>query len=229
MIKIASPDEDVIRITDEDVNIASIKLLVANLTAQSSVLACRADELATQAHVAVTQQNRTAALAALRSKKLVTEVLNRRLVTLVQLESVYQKIEEAADQLEVVKAMQVSTEVLKSFNTQIGGVEGVDAVLDGLHEEMMKVDEVREAIAGVGQATESVDEEEIDQELEDMEKRARQEVEQLSSEAIKAQLKTLPNVRADLGPGTSTERFANSAPEVSEGVGSGVYSPLATF
>ena len=206
VIKVGGPGEEMPKITNEDANIASIIVLRAALIAQIRVLESKLGEFSAQAQAAVVQKNRTGALAALRSKRTTAAVLDRRSATLGQLETVYQKIEEAADQVEVVRVMQASTEVLKSLNTEIGGAESVDAIVNDLQAEMVTVNEVGSIIADTNQAAQQVDELEVEDELEAMEQQERQEHEKISASSVKKQLEAL-NVVLESGSG----RMANTA------------------
>ena len=61
--------------------------------------------------------------------------------------------------------MKESTSVLKQLNEQVGGVEGVDRVMDALREEREKVEEVAGVISEGG-GLEGVDEGEVEEEFE---------------------------------------------------------------
>lgn len=161
-------------ITAEDTTIAALKTLIGDLELQTTVLGRRVDELAVTAKEAVTRKNRVAALAALRSKKLAETTLEKRHATLGQLEEVFTKIEQAADQVELVNVMEASSRVLSGLNKEVGGVERVDDVVDQLREQMTQVDEVGNVIAEVGQGAGAVDEMEVDDELEVMEREERE-------------------------------------------------------
>ncbi|KAI1383683.1 Snf7-domain-containing protein [Hypoxylon trugodes] len=183
-IKIRSGAEDV-AITEEDKAIASLKELIEDLTRQTDVLSRRVDELNITAQDAVRRKNRVAALAALKSKKLAETNLTRRHATLSQLEDVAAKIEQAADNVQLVKVMQSSTTALRSLNAQVGGADKVDEVLDNLREQMGEVDEVGNIIAEAGPAA-TVDETEVDDEFEAMlaeERKKEEEVERIKKEA----------------------------------------------
>jgi len=169
----ASGDKAVTRITAEDTTIASLKTLIKDLETQTTILAGRVDELGTTAKAAVSRKNRVAALAALRSKKLAETTLAKRHATLGQLEEVFSKIEQAADQVELVNIMEASSRVLSGLNKEVGGVERVDGVVDSLREQMSQVDEVGNVITEAGQAG-AVDETEVDDELEAMEREERE-------------------------------------------------------
>ncbi|KAI0148319.1 Snf7-domain-containing protein [Hypoxylon sp. NC0597] len=183
-IKIRSSSEDT-AITEEDSAIASLKELMEDLTRQTEVLSRRVDDLNAAAQDAVRRKNRIAALAALKSKKLAETNLSRRHATLSQLEDVASKIEQAADNVQLVKVMQSSTAALRSLNAQVGGADKVDEVLDNLREQMGEVDEVGNIIAEAGPAA-TVDEEEVDDEFEAMlaeERKKEEEAERVKKEA----------------------------------------------
>lgn len=188
-------------ITQEDATIASLKTLIIDLEGQISSISEKVDKLAQQARDAVARKNTVAAKSALRSKKLAEAHLTKQLAVFGQLEEVYTKIEQAADQVELVRIMEGSTGALKSLNKEVGGIERVDDVVDQLKEEMIKVDEVGGVIAEVGQAV-AIDEDEVDDELEAMEaqekekkeaveRQAREEREQVEAQETKIKFQDL--------------------------------------
>lgn len=172
-------------ITSEDSTIASLKTLMTELNAQVELLTSKVDSLNQTAKAAVARGNKASAIAALRSKKLAESNLTKRSATLGQLEEVYTSIEQAADQVELVRVMEASTGVLKNLNSEVGGVERVDNVVDQLREQMTQVDEIGNVINEVGQHGSSIDEGDVEDELEAMEKeeqRAREEKEREEQE-----------------------------------------------
>lgn len=169
-------------ISEEDTTIASLKALISDLEAQTTSLSAKIDTLSTSAKEAVARKNRLQALSFLRSKKLAETTLAKRHATLGQLEEVFTSIEQANDQVELVRVMQDSTKVLKGLNKQVGGVERVDEVVEGLREEMEKVNEIGGVISEVGQMG-AVDEGEVDGELEEMERVEREKVEAAEAKA----------------------------------------------
>ncbi|PVH80340.1 hypothetical protein DL98DRAFT_515442 [Cadophora sp. DSE1049] len=185
-VKLKAPNEKrPSPITAEDTTVASLKTLIRDLEIQTEVLMKKVDELAATAKDAVSRKNRVSALAALRSKKLAETTLTKRHAILAQLEEVFSKIEQAANQVELVGVMEASTRVLTGLNKEVGGVEKVDDVVDQLREQMSQVDEVGNVIAEVGQGVNVADEEEVDDELEAMEREEwekRQEKERLDGE-----------------------------------------------
>ncbi|KAJ8122410.1 hypothetical protein ONZ43_g1386 [Nemania bipapillata] len=148
-IKIRDPAETT-TISEEDSAIASLKELMEELTKQTGVLSRRVDDLNVAALDAVRRKNTVSARAALKSKKLAENNLATRHATLGQLEEVAAKIQQAADNVQLVRVMEASTGALRSLNAQVGGADRVDAVLDDLREQMGQVDEVGNVIAEVG-------------------------------------------------------------------------------
>ncbi|OBT61654.1 hypothetical protein VE03_08415 [Pseudogymnoascus sp. 23342-1-I1] len=171
------------KITHEDSSIASLKNLMFDIEKQLETLAARIDSLSTTAREAVSRKNRVSAIAALRSKRLAESQLAKQSAVLGQLEEVYSKIGEAADQVELMRIMEGSTGVLKALHKEIGGVERVDDVLAQLGEQMAQVDEVGNVITEMNRG--AVDESEVDDELEALELEDRdkkKEAERLSNE-----------------------------------------------
>lgn len=118
-----------------------------------------------EAKAAASTQLRSSALRALRSKKTIERTLAQRLETLSQLETILQKIEQAADQVAIARVIESSTGVLRKFNDQVGSIEKVADLMDGLCEEISRVDEVSQAISEQGGQAVSIDEQAIDEEL----------------------------------------------------------------
>ncbi|KFA62743.1 hypothetical protein S40285_05015 [Stachybotrys chlorohalonatus IBT 40285] len=200
-------------VSEEDSSIASIKELTANLKHQSTLLGSRIEELEQEAKTAVARKNRVSALAALKSKKIAEASLATRYATLSQLEEVAAKIQQAADNVQLIKVMQSSTGVLQKLNAEIGGTEKVEGVMDRLREQMTDADEVAAILAESTGAP--IDEGEIDEELaamEDQEKTKEEEAQkqkqaeerqrQEAREAAEAQkrLEELPSVPTETGP-----------------------------
>ncbi|EGE81282.1 SNF7 family protein [Blastomyces dermatitidis ATCC 18188] len=196
-VKFKSAKNNVNSITHEDRTIASLKTLISNLIGQVALLESKIKESSLRAKDAVTNKNRVVALSALRSKKMAENNLKQRTDTLLQLEEVYMKLEQAADQIDIVRVMEASAGALRSLHAQVGGVERVEDVLEELREEMSKVDEVGNIINEAGEA---VDEDELDDELASMEKQEREARDAEEAEATQRKLAEL-------------ERFEKSAIE----------------
>lgn len=175
-IKIKTPGSTETAITAEDETIASLKELTEYLEHQTSVLEKKIDELTITAKEAVTKKNRVSAMAALKSKKLAETSLQTRFATLNQLESVAAKIEQASDNVQLVKVMGASADVLKGLHAQVGGAEGVEEVVDRMREQMAQADEVASILNESGPV---VDQAELDDELDAMLLEERKEEEAL--------------------------------------------------
>ncbi|KAM0819130.1 putative SNF7 family protein [Seiridium cardinale] len=189
IIKIRTSETEDATITEEDRAIANLKELMEDLTKQTELLGKRIEDLNAAAQEAVKKKNTVSARAALKSRKLAETNLSRRFATLNQLEEVAAKIEEASDNVQLVKVMQTSTSALKSLNAQVGGADKVDSVFDALREQMGEVDEVGNIIAESG-PTATVDEAEVDEEFEAMlaeEQKKEEEIERKKREAEDAQ------------------------------------------
>ncbi|KAI3069378.1 hypothetical protein CBS147353_7151 [Aspergillus niger] len=179
-------------ITEQDTAVASIKTLMATMTKQVENLENKITELNSTAKMALQNKNRVSALSAVRSKKLAEHNLKQRLDTLMQLEEVYSKIEQATDQVQFVKVMEASTGALRGLHTQIGGAERVEDVVQGLRDEMSKVDEVGNIMNEAGP---QIDETEIDDELQELENKEREEMEEKEAEETRKKLAELDSLQ----------------------------------
>ncbi len=146
------------------------------------MISTRISSLTESAQNAINNKSRTSALAALRSKKLSEATLMQRSETLAQLEGVYSKIEQAADQVAVVRAMEGSTEVLRNLRSQAGGIDEVEDVIEGLRDEMRKVDEIGGVIEAGAQVDSVIDENAVEEELESLESQANEREEKGASQ-----------------------------------------------
>lgn len=183
-------------ITDEDASIASLNELTEKLKHQTEILSTRVDELDHEAKSAVAKKNRVKALACLKAKKQAEASLTQRYATLNQLEEVSAKIEQAADNVQLIKVMESSTGVLKTLNAQVGGVDKIDSVMDELKERMSDTEELANILSeSVGPP---VDEAEIDDELAAMEKEAKEKQEAREAALAQHTLDKLPSVPADI-------------------------------
>ncbi|KAL7958287.1 Snf7 domain-containing protein [Trichoderma compactum] len=208
-------------ITEEDSSIASIKELASNLEHQIDLLNGRIDELDQEARNAVLRKNRVAALAALKSKKRAESSLSTRYATFHQLEEVASRLQQASDQVQLVKVMESSANALESLNAQIGSADKVENTMDRLRDQMSATDEITAILAEPTGMI--VDEEEIDEELEAMEKEQKKEEEEKqrrkeeAKEASKAMkdLEELPSVPT----GDVSERIGAQSPTRETGIG----------
>jgi charged multivesicular body protein 7 len=128
---------------------------------------------------------------------------------LAQLEQIYANIEQAADQVEVVRIMEASTIVLKGLHAEAGGTERVEDVVEELKEEMNKVDEVGKIIAEVGDPNLTVDDGEVDDELEAMERDEKEKKDEAAAQEVERQLAALDKDHAKITAERERERREN--------------------
>ncbi|OAQ62242.1 vacuolar sorting protein SNF7 family protein [Pochonia chlamydosporia 170] len=173
IIRIRQPSDEP-RISPEDAAVASIKELTANLRHQTNVLNDQIDSLNREVRAALERENRIAAHASLKSKKLAESLLAKRYATLHQLEDIAAKVEQASDQVQLVNVMKSSANALRNLNNRVGGSETVQEVMGHIREQISDVDEVAAILAE--STGEIVNESEIDEELEALETEARGKV-----------------------------------------------------
>lgn len=178
------------------------------MSKQVTSLEAKIAELTVSAKTALANKNRISALSAVRSKKMAEHNLQQRFNTLMQLEEVYSKIEQAAGQVDMVQVMQASTGVLRGLHTQIGGVERVEDIVEELREEMTKVDEVGSIMNEAGPV---IDEGEIDDELAAMEKSDREAREKEEAAVTKNRLAELDSVKQASDEASRRARAAEDA------------------
>jgi charged multivesicular body protein 7 len=154
--------EEGMSLTEEDKSIAHLKELLGYLQHQTEVLRRKVDELNNAAKQAVADKNRVVALATLKSKKIAEASLQARYNTLASLEETAGKIQQASDNVAVVRVMEASGEALKNLNAAVGGTEGVEGVVERLREQMDTADEINTIM---NEEHVVIDEGEIDDEL----------------------------------------------------------------
>ena len=159
------------------------------------MLSTRISTSSESAQKAINNKNRTAALAALRSKNLSEKTLTQRSETLAHLEEVYSKIGQAADQVAIVRVMEASTEVLRNLHAQVGSINKVEDVMEGLRDEMGKVDEIGGVIGMGAQGDSVIDESAVDEELESLERQANAREEEQGARQTQERLASIVTVR----------------------------------
>jgi len=158
------------------------------LSQQIDRLELKIAELTISARSALANQQRVSALSALRSRKMAENAMKQRSDTRAQLEDAYGKIEQAANQVEVVHVLEASTGILRGLNAKLGGLKQVEDVMEELRSEMDKTDEASALIGS------TINEIEVDEELEVLLKQELQELqtkEDKESEAIRQKLAEL--------------------------------------
>ncbi|KAH9882165.1 hypothetical protein J1614_001337 [Plenodomus biglobosus] len=154
-------------VTKDDTAIANLRDTLANINAQLLPLMEKIAHADAAAREAVAAKQMARAKAALRAKKLAEGTLAHRTEIAHQLETVYNDLQQAADQVEIVEAMRAGAAALKSLNEKVGGAEGVQGVVDAVNEQMAFTEEISNII---NENSQPIDEMEIDDELEALEK-----------------------------------------------------------
>lgn len=218
-IKLSDPSSRVrpAPVTAHDETIANLRTLSSRLDKQIDTLheSIAALEATAREAISSSPPQKTRAMAALRTKKLANTTLERRQASLDQVSGVLFSIDDAATQVEMVKAMEASTGVLKDLNKQVGGVERVDSVMEGLREQMADVEEVSKVIGEVGRegAGGVVDEEDLDEEIEAMLREGREKEDAVKKQAEEENAEVLRKQEAE-----KTAKLLESAPSVPEDV-----------
>jgi charged multivesicular body protein 7 len=175
-------------ITKDDEAIANLRDTLANINAQIPPLMEKISAADAAAREAVTAKQMVRAKAALRSKKLAETALAQRSDVALQLESVYTQLQSAADQVEIVEAMRAGADALKSLNEKVGGAEGVQGVVDAVNEQMATTEEITNII---NETDQPLDEAEIDDEFEALERAEKEKAEREEAEKTRARLAEL--------------------------------------
>lgn len=119
----------------------------------------------------------------------------QRSETLAHLEEVYSKIGQAADQVAIVRVMEASTEVLRNLQAQVGSIDKVEDVMEGLRDGMGKVDEIGGVIGIGAQGGSVIDESAVDEELESLERQANAREEEQGARQTQERLASIATVR----------------------------------
>ncbi|KAF2152559.1 hypothetical protein K461DRAFT_268486 [Myriangium duriaei CBS 260.36] len=167
-------------ITTQDESIANLRALIHGMTAQVDALQTRISILESEARTAVAAHQNARAKTVLRQKRAAEGTLDQRTKTLETLERTWHSIEAAADNVAIVAAMRESGDVLKRLNAQVGGAEGVDEVMERLRAEMDVTEDITQTVTEGSKVTD-IDEGEVDEELEALERAEREKKEAVES------------------------------------------------
>jgi charged multivesicular body protein 7 len=154
-------------ITEEDAAIVGLRDTLANIHAQLPPLMEKIELANATAREAVATKQMVRAKAALRSKKLAETALAQRSDVALQLEGVYHQLQQAADQVEIVEAMRV---------------------VDAVNEQMAATEEITNIINETDTAVDEVD---IEDEFEALERAETEKKEQEEAAKIAARLAQL--------------------------------------
>lgn len=153
-------------ISEEDISIAEIKTTLKSLNSKSDELQFKIQSLSEKLQESLkNKNNKDLSLNLLRSRKLAEKSLATQMSLTSQLESVMYKIDESSSNVQLLKALENGTVILKSLNTQIGGVDRVEKIIDNLEEEKGQSDKIASELYRLGP---DVDDEEVEAEFEEM-------------------------------------------------------------
>jgi len=173
-------------ITAQDSTIANLQTLSMRLSDQIALLndSIAASEATARTAISTSPPQKSRALSALRAKKIASATLEKRQASHEQVTQVLFSIDDAATQVDMVRAMEASTGVLRVLNKQVGGVDKVDGVMEGLREQMADVEDVSKVLGEIGAEGGRVDEAALDEEMEAMlrENREKEEAERVREE-----------------------------------------------
>lgn len=169
-------------ITDEDRGIVNVKDTYARLETQIEELEKRIQERQSKIETLIREKKREQALSYLRSRKMLEELLEKRTKSLETLHGVLIKIEQAASDVEIVKAYELSTASLKTLLSDARlQPDRIEQSMEDMQETLANADEVRRAVEvgneGIRMAAgeEEMDEEEMEAELKRLEDESRRE------------------------------------------------------
>ncbi|PWW72729.1 hypothetical protein C7212DRAFT_366452 [Tuber magnatum] len=165
-IKFKSPTGELTPTSPHDTTIANLKTLIASLHTTITTLSTKISASDAKARTAIQSSNKRAAISALKSKRMAETSLESRAKSLAQLEEVLVKIEQAVDNVELVRTLEDSSKVLAGFNKRVGGVERVDTVVDELREQMDETGEVTRILGEETGTAAQFDDGEVEGELE---------------------------------------------------------------
>ncbi|KAI6005672.1 hypothetical protein EDD15DRAFT_2426179 [Pisolithus albus] len=146
-------DKDVIKfiaadrekeVTVIDRGILELKTAVGNLQSQVNAIQGKIDEMTSRISTALSRQQKSIALAHLRHKKGLEEILTKRLSALQNLESTLMNVETAAGNIEIMQAYEKSAVTLQT-------------ILNHPSLERTKIDETMDALAAANATAREVD------------------------------------------------------------------------
>ncbi|RPA95757.1 hypothetical protein L873DRAFT_1829740 [Choiromyces venosus 120613-1] len=165
-IKFKHPMGEQMPISPHDTTIANLKTLITSLQTAITTFFTKISTSDAKAPTAIQSSTKHVALSALKSKKILETSLESQAKSLAQLEEVLVKIEQAGDNIELVRMREHSSKVLARLNKRVGGTEDVGKVADALQEHMEEAGEVTRISGGETDATAHVDDGEVEGEFE---------------------------------------------------------------
>ncbi|BFZ56617.1 hypothetical protein PYCC9005_003664 [Savitreella phatthalungensis] len=132
-----------------DVQVATVKAAVAHLTSQCVWLEEKMAGYDAEARNAVRAGRKALAVAAIRARRKCDLLAGTWRDRRDQADLVLLKIDDAAQQVGLVKALESGAAALKSVLHDLGDLDKIDQLADTLRDQMDKVDDVNQAIASI--------------------------------------------------------------------------------
>ena len=182
--------EDLKAVTEEERGIVNVKETYAKLELQVEEITRRIKERQEKVETLLREKKRDQALSYLRSRRMLEELLEKRTKSLETLHAVLIKIEQAASDVEIVKAYELSTTSLKVLLSDARlQPDRIESSMDHMQETLADADEVRRVVEegsqGMRRAAgeEELDDDEIEAELRRLEAENEREKEAERKEA----------------------------------------------
>ncbi|KAJ8519483.1 hypothetical protein ONZ45_g3570 [Pleurotus djamor] len=160
-------------ITVVDRGILELKNAVENMHKQIESLQARIATLTAKASSAIRDKQKAVATGHLKSRKQLQDVLERRLGSLQTLEATLYSVEEAAQDIQIMKSYESSTTTLRAILSHPSlKKEKVEETMEAMAEAMGDAREIDDAVRiggdvalGIGEGQTSVDDSELEEEL----------------------------------------------------------------
>lgn len=133
-------------ITETDMAISQVKSTLAQQQRQLDLLTANVEECKRQIASALAHSQKTLALSALRSKRTMEASLSKTLEMHHQLTTLLHGIDDAASHLGIIQAMKSGSAALSGILRQIGSIDSVDNLMDGVRQQLDETAEIGDSI-----------------------------------------------------------------------------------
>ena len=179
-------------VTQEDAAMAELHDAIEKVQVRVALLQDNVEKTELAAKEAVQLKQLARAKMCLRSKKLTASSLEHHTNLSIQLEESYMKLQQAADHVGMLEAMQAGAEAMALLNKKVGGAEGVQKVMDSVNEEIATTEEITNII---NESAAPIDESEIDDEFAELEKVEKEKQEKEEAAKTAKLLAELPDTK----------------------------------
>ncbi|KAE9399738.1 hypothetical protein BT96DRAFT_919926, partial [Gymnopus androsaceus JB14] len=201
-------------ITTVDRGILELKTAVANLRSQIEGIQMKSENCKQKASSALAQNQKPMALSYLRSKKLLDELLSKRLGALANLEGTLIQVEGAAGDIEILASYKSSTSTLRSIlshpSLQRGSIEKTMEAMAEANEDAKEIDEAVRFGGDVALGISSGSDDELEEELKRLVDESEQEKKEEMEKEVRSKLGGIPELPTS---GAQTERRPDSERE----------------